>query len=153
MIVVVILVIASMIVVPLTSSAASIQIRSAANIVAADLEYAKSTAIAKGQRYSVVFDTAAHSYSILNQDGVVIENPIKRGTNYIVNFTADSRLSKVDISEANFDSTSEIKFDYLGSPYNGANNPLNSGVVTLSTGTDTMTINVEPVTGFITISN
>jgi len=46
-----------------------------------------------------------------------------------------------------------VKFDYLGSPYNGNDNPLNSGVISLQAGGSTATINVEPVTGFISVVN
>jgi len=153
LIVVVIIAIAAMTVVPMVSSAAGVQIRSAANMIAADLEYAKSMAISRGQRYSVVFDKDTESYSIRNQAGAIIAHPVKKGFNYIIDFRNDSRLNKVDIANVGFDATSEIKFDYLGSPYNGSNNPLNSGVINLQAGGATATITVEPVTGFISVVN
>ena len=149
LIVVVIIAIAAMTVVPMVSSAASVQIRSAANMIAADLEYAKSMAISRGQRFSVVFDKDTESYSIRNQAGAIIAHPVKKGFNYVIDFRNDSRLNKVDIANVDFDATSEIKFDYLGSPYNGNDNPLNSGVINLQAGGATATITVEPVTGFI----
>ncbi len=49
LIVVVILAIAAMTAIPMMSSAGSVQVRSVANMIAADLEYAKSLAITKGQ--------------------------------------------------------------------------------------------------------
>ncbi len=153
LIVVAIIVIAAMIVVPMASSAASMQIRSAANMIAADLEYAKSMAISRGQNFSVVFDETTESYSVKDQTGSTIAHPVKKGFNYIVDFRNDGRLNKVDIVDVDFDSTSEVKFDYLGSPYNGAGNPLNSGVINLQAGGTTMTVTVEPVTGFISITN
>ena len=52
LIVVVIIAIAAMAAIPLSSSAASTQVRSAAQMVAADLEYAKSMSISRGQSYS-----------------------------------------------------------------------------------------------------
>jgi len=152
-IVVVIIAIAAMVVVPLASSAASMQIRSAANVIAADLEYAKSMAISRGQNFSVVFDEAAESYRIEDQDGGVIAHPVKKGFDYVVDFRNERRLNKVDIADVDFDGTDEVKFDYLGSPYNGSGNPLNSGVVNLQAGGTTARVNVEPVTGFITIEN
>jgi len=153
LIVVVIIAIAAMVVLPLASSAASLQIRSAASIIAADLEYAKSMAISRGQYFSVVFDKSTESYSIRNQDGDVIAHPVKKGFDYVVDFRNDTRLDKVDIVAADFDMTGEVKFDYLGSPYNGNDNPLNSGVISLQAGGSTATINVEPVTGFISVVN
>jgi len=155
LLVVVIIAIAAMIVVPMASSAASTQLRSAANMIAADLEYTKSMAISRGQNFSVVFDKTTESYSIKNQAGTTIAHPVKKGFDYIVDFQNDSRLDKVDIVDVDFDSTSEVRFDYLGSPYDAGGNPLNSGVINLQASgtTMTMTITVEPVTGFVSISD
>ena len=151
LIVVVIIAIAALTAIPMMTSADSFQMRSAANMVAADLEYAKTIAISRGQNFSVVFDKTNESYRIEDESGAVIRHPVKKGFDYIIDFQNDSRLNKVDIEDVNFDTTSEVKFDYLGSPYNGANNPLNSGVISLRAGQITVTVNVEPVTGFISI--
>ena len=154
LIVVVVIGIAAMIAVPMMSSAASMQIRSAANMIAADLEYAKSTAISRGQNYSVVFDPDGNSYQIQGPSGV-IDHPVKKGFQYIVNFQSDSRLSRVDIVDADFDpgSSQTITFDYLGSPSNGGGISLSSGVITLQAGGITKTVQVEPVTGYISITD
>lgn len=152
MIVVVIIVIAAMTVIPLVGSAAGMQIRSAANMIAADLEYAKSMAISRQKIYAVVFDKSAESYQIEDPNGI-IDHPVKKGFQYVVNFGSDSRLNKVDIADVAFNATNAIKFDYLGSPYDGGYSPLNSGVVTLQANGTTITINVEPVTGFISIED
>lgn len=153
LIVLVLLAIAGMMAVPMMSSAASIQIESAANIVAADLEYAKSMAISRGQNFSVAFDKTAETYQIKDHNGSVIPHPVKKGFNYVVDFRNDRRLNRVDIVDANFDATSEVKFDYLGSPINGNNTALNSGVISLQAAGVTKTIRVEPVTGYISIGN
>jgi len=152
LIVAVILVIAAMTIIPLASSAASMQIRSAANMIAADLEYARSMAISRQKTYAVVFDESTESYRIEDANGI-IEHPVKKGFTYKVNLSNDSRLSRVDIAAVDFGTTNEVKFDYLGSPYAGDGNPLNSGVITLQTGGTAITINVEPVTGFVSITD
>ncbi len=157
-IVVVIISIAAMMAVPMFSSAGSMQIGSAANIIAADLEYAKSMAITRGQNYSIVFDVTAESYKIVDQSGNVVSHPVKTGFEYVVDFKNDSRLSKVDISSVQFqpNTANTIKFDCLGSPYsdNGTSTePLDSGSIVISAEGATTTITVEPVTGYITISN
>jgi len=152
LVVVVILAIAAMVAIPMISSAGSVQIRSAANMVAADLEYAKSMSISRGQAFAVVFDESTESYSVRDQADNVIMHPVKKGFTYVVDFR-DKRLNKVDIADADFDGTNKIKFDYLGSPYNGNNNPLNSGFVRLQAAGIQVTITVEPVTGFISVSN
>jgi len=156
LIVVVIIAIVAVMVVPMMTSAASVQIRSAANMIMADLEYAKSMAISRGQRFSVVFDTTAESYQIFeDQSGtlVPIKHPVKKGFYYKINFSTDGRLNKVDIVSVDFDATSEVKFNYLGSPYNGSGTPLNSGVISLQAGGTTATVTVEPVTGFISVAD
>jgi prepilin-type N-terminal cleavage/methylation domain-containing protein len=142
-IVVVIIAIAALAAVPMMSSAASLQIRSAANMIAADLEYARSMSISRGENFSVVFDENTESYRIEDQVGTVIQHPVKKGFTYVVDFQNDSRLSKVDITNVSF-TNSKVQFDCLGSPDNG-------GTVTLQADGTTKTIMVEPVTGFISI--
>ena len=153
LIVVVIISIAALTAIPMMSSAASMQIRSAANMLTADLEYAKSMAISRAQNYSVVFDAGADSYRIEDQDGNVLPHPVKKGFNYVIDFQNDGRLKKVDIVSVDFDTTSKVTFDYLGSPYNGnvTPGPLNNGVINLQAGSTTSIITVEPVTGYVSI--
>lgn len=156
LIVVVIIAIGAAMVIPMMTSAAGMQIGSAANIIAADLEYAKSMAISRGQNFSVVFDEATESYSIKNQAGEIIMHPVKKGFAYTIDFRSDGRLDKVDIADVDFEpgSSNTITFDYLGSPYSGTgtSTPLNSAVITLQAEGPTITITVEPVTGFISIA-
>lgn len=157
-IVVVILGIAATIAVPMLSSAADMQVRSAANQIAADLEYAKSMAMTHQKVYTVVFDTANESYEIQDETGAVIKSPVRTSEDYVVDFASDSRLDRVNISTAVFNSVmfSSVTFDYLGSPYAGSGtaNALNAGTITLEddTGTYSIDVDVEPMTGYVTIS-
>lgn len=153
LIVMAILAIAAALAVPMVSSAGSMQLRSAATMVAADLEYAKSMSISRGQRYAVVFDGMNETYRVTDESGTTIGHPVKKGFPYIVDFRADSRLSQVDIVDAVFDGAATVSFNYLGSPLNGAGTDLNSGVVTLQAGGVTRSVSVEPVTGYISVSN
>ena len=143
-IVVVIIAIAALVAIPMMSSAASLQIRSAANMVSSDLEYARSMAISMGQNYSVVFDAAADSYKIVDPLGATIQHPVKKGFPYVIDFQNESRLNRVDISSAVFNADQTVIFDCLGSPDSG-------GSVVLQADGTTKTVTVEPVTGFITI--
>jgi len=145
LIVIVILAIAAMTAIPMMGSAASVQIRSAGNMIAADLEYAKSLAISKGQNFSVVFDEVAESYSIVDQDGNTISHPVKKGFDYVIDFENEG-LGRVEIADADFDGASQVQFDYLGSPDKG-------GTVHLQAGDMSATVSVEPVTGYITVGN
>ena len=157
MVVIAIIAIAAAIVVPMASSAGSMQLRAAVNVVAADLEYAKSMAISRGQRYWVVFNPTTESYRITNDAGATISHPIKGPSfPYAVDFPSDCRLNGVGIVSANFDSTSAVGFDYLGIPYTAPGTPaalLNPGVITLQAGGATRTVSVQPVTGYVSISN
>ncbi len=143
LIVVVILAIVAVTAVPMLSSAGTIQIRAASNMIAADLEYAKSMAISRGQDYSVMFDQNADSYQIEDKNGV-IPHPVKKGFPYVVNFQTDGRLSRVDITGANFSATPDVTFDSLGSPDSG-------GTVSLQASGTAVTITVQPITGYISI--
>jgi prepilin-type N-terminal cleavage/methylation domain-containing protein len=138
--------------IPLYTSAASMQLKTAADMIACDLEYAKSMAMSTGKNYSVVFNTITESYRINDANNQVIPHPVHIGANYIVSFTTDNRLNKVNIVTAVFGSTTTVKFDYLGTPCDGAGAALNNnGTVMLRAGGNTLTVKVEPVTGYVSI--
>ena len=159
--VVVILSIAAFLTVPMLSNAADIQVRAAANRIAADLDYAKGLAITHQRSYSVVFDPAGESYDIRQTaTDAIVENPVNPGTYFVVAFSAAGNLDRVNMVDANFDadSTKAITFDYLGSPYSGKGTatPLNSGRITLQdkqTGNFILYVKIEPVTSYVTIDN
>ena len=150
-VVVVIMSIAALLAIPMLSSAGDSQVKSAANIVASDIEYAKNLAIGRQKNYSIVFDTAADSYEVRDSDNAVIEHPMTKKP-YSITFSNDSRLSSVKINTADFDSTSTLYFDYLGTPYSGSLDPLkNAGVITLNADEFSLTVKVQPMTGYISI--
>ncbi len=167
--VVLIISIAAVIAIPMFSSAADVQVRSVANRIAADLDYARGLAITRQKNYTVVFvpDNAStsavneSSYDIREAGGTtsnIIKNPLDN-RNFTVSLAADNRASNVNIlNPVNFDAASAITFDYLGTPYPGnVASPtvrLNSqGVVTLKSrdGAFTVSVYVEPLTGSVTI--
>jgi len=152
-IVLVILSIAAMLAIPMISSAEGVQVRSAANLLASDLEYTKNMSISSGQNYSLVF-IDGQSYKVCDQAGSTVSHPVS-GKSYVVDYSADGRLEKVSISSVDIqpNSSQQVTFDYLGSPYSGSgtSNPLNSGQITLSAGETSITVFVEAVTGFISM--
>lgn len=155
LLVVLLIAIAAMIAVPMIGSTDSMQIRSAANMIASDLEYAKSMAISRQENYSVVFP-AEDYYEVRDSNGIIIKNSITK-LDYRVSFGGDSRLKNVVVESVNFDddSTKTITFDSLGSPHHGGGeSPLflnGQGTISIRAGNFTETIKVEPVTGFISI--
>jgi prepilin-type N-terminal cleavage/methylation domain-containing protein len=150
MIVVIIIGILAAIAVPMYTSAANVQLSAAANMVASDLEYAKSMAISTGKTYQVVFDAAAESYCIQTA-GATIAHPVRVGQPYEVKFASDGRLNKVDIDSMTFGGT--IKFDYLGTPFNNAGMALDGedNNITLTAEGSAMKVKIESVTGYISI--
>jgi len=153
-IVLVILAIAAALAIPMISSASGVQVRSAANLLASDLEYAKNMSISSGQNYSLVF-VDGQSYKVCDQSGSTVSHPVS-GKSYVVDYSVDGRLEKVTISNVDIQpgSSQQITFDYLGSPYSGSgtSSPLNSAQITLSAGGTVITVLIEAVTGFISIT-
>lgn len=151
LIVVAIIGITALIAVPMMSSGADFQLRAAANIIAADLEYAKSLAISNQDNYSIVFDASNETYVMQDSNGAAVADPVRSGSTVSVDFANDGRFSQLDISSVSFDSTDTVTFDYLGSPYNGSGGALTSGTIVLTAGSQSVTISVEPITGYVSI--
>ena len=154
-VVVVIISIAAMMAIPMLTSAGSTQVRSAADMLAADLEYARSISITHGRNFSVVFDKANETYCIQDTDGTTIEHPVKKGFDYSVDFDGHDTLGEVVIHDVVFNPgfSQIVTFDYLGSPYSGTGtaSPLNGGEIQLKADGVTIKVTVEPVTGYIAI--
>ena len=161
-IVVVILSIAALMAIPMVSNAADVQVRAAANRIAADLDYVKNLSITHQDRYLIIFDEVNDSYEIrVDPFGLsdVIDHPVNPGP-FVVDFSSIGSLDRVDIDAADFDSGSSVSnaltFDYLGSPYSGTSTPLLTGQITLQdkqTGNFKLYVKIEPVTGYVTISD
>jgi prepilin-type N-terminal cleavage/methylation domain-containing protein len=156
-IVMVIIGIAAMIAIPTLSSAADVQARAAGNRLAADLDYAKGLAITHQKTYAVVFYPNTESYDIRQVDtDTIVKNPVVPNRDYVINFTTDRNLNRVKIDSANFDAVASnaVTFDYLGSPYSGIGTatPLTSGRITLKADNFTLYVDIEPVTGYVTLS-
>lgn len=126
----------------------------AAKQLLADLTLARHRAVATGNRCWIVFDLPGMSWSML------IEDPLNPGRNNAViafdpatggayRLTLGTGLYPgISILSADFDSNTEIGFDWLGRPLNAAEGSLAApGVVTLTGG---QIINVAVSTGHIT---
>lgn len=72
---------------------------------------------------------------------VPLEHPLKKGEDYLVDFTGDSRFSGVDIVSVAGGNT--ITFDSRGIPSAGIQ-------ITLAVGTHTASISIDPLTGRVT---
>ncbi len=149
--VVVILIIGALAVIPMISSAASVQVDAAADMLAADLEYAKSLAISRADVYRVYFNESQNYYEVQDSSGNVIEHPVKH-KDFTVDFDAMSHLDRVTIDDVDFDGTTEVRFNYLGSPLDGGGGDLDAGTVTLVAGDSEIKVTVEAVTGMIRVN-
>jgi prepilin-type N-terminal cleavage/methylation domain-containing protein len=156
-VVVVILAIAALIAIPVFSGASEMQLRAAADKLAADIEYAKSMAVTTQKNYKVVFDTNLERYDIwVNNSGTtwtLIKDPVKK-SDFRVTYPQESRLSSVGVSAVDFNGTAIVQFNYTGAPLDGSGNALTDPAhssVTLEAKDQTTIVTVEPVTGFITV--
>ncbi len=119
-----------------------------------DLSFARQRAVASGTRSWVVFDTGAHTWSVLAEDPSV---PGRAGAAVIVDpATGQDFIQLLDVNQfigvqlvaVAIDGDVEIGFDWLGQPLNAAENPLAAtGSVTL---TGTHVVNVAIDTGYVT---
>jgi prepilin-type N-terminal cleavage/methylation domain-containing protein len=158
LVVVVILSIAAAMVLPMVSSASSLQARAAADMVYADLEYVRGLAMSQGKVYRMTFDTGNESYHVDDQNGNILDHPVRIGQDYAFVFPG-SRLGNVDLVSVNFDTQDTIAFDYLAIPYsyNSITNaytklpPNAPGEIVLQASGVSYTLSIEPETGNVTI--
>ncbi len=162
--VVVILGIVAAIVVPQFASADDVKAGSAARVVMADLMYAQSRAIATQSYQYVTFDASAQTYTLSGGMPVstsnTLDHPVEHRPYVIAFGTGSARsLSSVSFNSVSFDGKSTVAFDALGTPYSydpaaAAGNrlsPLSNGSLKLSSGNQTLTINIEPYSGELTV--
>ncbi len=151
-VVVVILAIGAAIVIPMTSSASSLQARAAADMVYADIEYMRSLAMTHGQVHQMVFDTVNESYQIQDQSGTPVAHPVNQGQIYEFVFPG-SRLGNVNIVSVDFNGTSILAVNHLSIPYSfgGSYAKLGAaGTIVLRAGGLTHTVRIEPETCNVT---
>jgi hypothetical protein len=108
-------------------------------------------AISRQMYYGVAFYTGTDSYNVVDHSNATLSHPVKKGFPYTINFSDDSRLKSVDLDTA----PSKIYFDSMGNPLDGASfAPLTAkGKIKLLGGGTALYVYVEPVTGYIRISN
>ena len=150
LVVIVILAIAAAMAVPMFSGAAEVQLQSAANMIAADLEYAKSMAIRCQQNYGVAFHINTQSYDVVKYNDVTHQDevqlhPVKKGFPYTVNFGPGSQLNQAKLLAATPDT---IYFNFRGRPLDS-----NFNKIILQGGESKIYVYVVPATGYIRISD
>jgi prepilin-type N-terminal cleavage/methylation domain-containing protein len=157
--VVVILGIAAAAIIPQISSRDDLRAGAASRLLIADLAYAQNRAVATQTRHYVSF--SGQSVTLLQRPAgsmslSVIQHPVSK-ENYVTTFGpgGSAGLSGVSLGTVNFGGYAVLGFDDLGSPfaYTGtAETPLSTpGTIQILSGSQTLTIFVEPYTGETTV--
>lgn len=166
--VVVILGIASAIVIPQIGTRDDLNVATAARAMMADLIYAQNLAIAQQKPYYVRF--YGQSYSVCDSNTLVpIDHPLKpaiNGGKYIVTFGDQATptpsgvtpgLERVSITQPSFLGQPVLGFDEMGQPFSfdasttTSTTLTSAGTIQLQSGTNTLTISVQPFTGEATV--
>jgi prepilin-type N-terminal cleavage/methylation domain-containing protein len=163
LLVVIILGIASALLVPQIGERSDLQAASAARVIMSDLLYAQNHAIATQQYQYVTFNVPNQKYTLYSGTssgpGTILTHPVYL-TNYVMNFGASGQNSfpNVTLVSANFGNNQPtIAFDSQGVPYyytaaNSTNTAISGlGVVQISSGNYSLTINVAQDTGDISV--
>ncbi len=159
LVVVVIMGLMSAIIVPRIASRDDQKATTAARVMISDLLYAQNRAIVTQTVQYVQFNTASGYYQVLDamSPAHVIANPVD-GSTYQVNLgsAATNALSQATLRTASFDGQSVLAFDSLGVPYSyntstAVKTALVSGSVSVQSGQRTVTVNVAPFSGEVTV--
>lgn len=142
--------IASAMVVPAFRDQNTTQLRSAAKLLAADLDAAKVESLTHGDDPRlVVFDTTNHTYHIAaaSDPATPITNPVGRQP-YLVDFGVGraAALGMVEIDRVDLDGDDELGFGLYGQLDQTA-----PATITLSARDATITLTIDPATGEATI--
>jgi len=168
--VVVILGICAAVILPAVSNRDDMRASSGARLVMADLIYAQNKAISGQKPIYVWFQPDNQLYAIYDvaptaatTTAQAIDHPLKPPTfngKYVTAFqVANSQTERISLGTANFAGTTCLRFDELGVPqsYNIAAatvTPLTGltiGTVPVTCGKFTLTVQVEPYTGELTV--
>ncbi|MCC7351867.1 MAG: prepilin-type N-terminal cleavage/methylation domain-containing protein [Phycisphaerales bacterium] len=159
LVVVVILGIASAVILPSISSRDDLKVAAAARIVMSDLIYAQNQAITNQKLCFIQFDKVAGKYTLYDamSPATILQHPINH-TDYVEKFgsSASAGLTGITLTDATFDGKLTLAFDEMGSPRvydsgTGTTSVLSSGSITLTCGSNSLTLSIEPYTGEISI--
>ncbi len=145
LVVLVLLGFAAALVIPNMTDTSDLQAKSAARMVQEDLQYAQDLAVTTQVNVKVIFDSQAKSYRVTEDDNesTPLEHPIKKSA-YIVDFSLEKGLERVENLDVQFGTSNEIKFMPIGSADKG-------GSVTVRAGSVSYIVQVAPATGRITV--
>lgn len=151
LVVLIIGIIAAALVPPMGRNLTSPRLRTAANILATDLEFCASECIAQPSApRTIAFDLANNCYTLADNTGTTLKFP-GDGLDYVNDFSTgrNAQLAGVTISSvvAGAATPATVTFDPYGKPLLVSNL-----VITLSYSGQTLTVTVNAATGDVTIS-
>lgn len=113
-----------------------------AGILAADLEFVQTRALASNQQHRVVFSAVTHEYQVESPPGTVIDDPLTDDpwTRVLARGGIGSKI--IDVS---FNGATAVSFDPTGRPSSG-------GSITLRRGDFTATVTLTAITGDVTVT-
>ncbi len=137
----------------------------AAEEVVTALEFAQMTAMSSGRQMRVTIDDTADTILVeqftssadftqntLSEADVeggafaTMGNPLNRGTDYNISLQNEDRFNGVDITSASFGGNNWVVFDEFGAPTSG-------GAATLVLAAQNFAVNLDSLTGKVTLSN
>ena len=113
--------------------------------IASDLRYAQSQSIATRLRYGICFNAAAETYT------VYVGNPTSPANDFFKQGEPMIRnTGGVDLVSADFDGSTAVEFNAMGTPYSGTGSELvNTGTIILNMSGIQDTIRVHALAGKI----
>ncbi|MFA5839423.1 MAG: GspH/FimT family pseudopilin [Candidatus Margulisiibacteriota bacterium] len=129
------------------------ELYAAAERIATDLRYAKNSAQSSGSWHGVLFDVSpTNTYTVYSTDGTAdtnLSDPLDSNLVYTVNVYSNYR--GVSITGASFGTGSKVEFNPFGTPYDDKTGSAltTAGIITLSLGSESRIIYIEPDTGRI----
>jgi prepilin-type N-terminal cleavage/methylation domain-containing protein len=159
LVVVVILGIASAVIIPQLGSRDDINAAAAARLVMADIIYAQNSAIVQQKKFYIDFSTA-NRYAIYDDSSLStpIKHPIRHDAFITLFGQRGTPTQMVSTGDVNFGGYKVLQFDELGTPsgfdpVSKNEFPLTAtaGTVQVKSGTYTLTLQVQPYTGEISV--
>jgi prepilin-type N-terminal cleavage/methylation domain-containing protein len=156
LVVLVIIGIACLVIVPHITNTDHMQVLSAGREVVSTFLYAQTMSVTNQRVHQVVFNPGLNRYEVQDAAGAVVSDPLAAGQIFRVDFTKGRHYRQVTIESADFDGSQTVWFDRMGAPYGGviasSPPPLNAGAVILRAGDIRVQVNVEPVSGRVTVT-
>ena len=127
-----------------------VRLEAACQRLATDLRHMQQMATAEQVRFGISFDTSDDAYfGYRVNTSTKATDPHTQG-DLEVEFDEMREFNEIEITSTDF--SDAVEFDSIGAPYDGNGVALSSeGVVTLSDGTNSKTVRIEPATGKVKI--